>query len=286
MNHTIAPKTSVTANGVTVSYCLSCGFRHQDPLPAEEEVKKYYDDDTFYKVFAAKDWFEKEHKEHTAGLWNAYYDYQINLLRPLKIKRDVIDIVDVGCGAGWFVERAREQHFHQSFGIEPSQAARDVLKRDYIVPEYTFGYCAAIHLSLVLEHLRDPKIELMKWRDKLIYNGRILVTVPNEFSPLQKKLGTYHFISKVHLSYFEPATLQNLMHSCGFRIIHESATFPFELFELLGIHYIGNDLLGRKCHRLRLQFEKMLGMRAFDLYQKLYQRYGWGRELICLGEKI
>lgn len=286
MNHAIT--NQVAANGISVGFCQSCGFRHQDPLPTVEEVKKYYEDDTFYSSFAPKDWFDKERKEHVAGLWNAYYDYKLDIIeKHLKRKLDMVYIVDVGSGAGWFIKRAQEKSWN-AWGIEPSQTARQLLNLYYNIAHVlrNMSSIPVVHLSLVLEHLADPRDELLKWRSKMSSDGLIMVVTPNDFSPLQKELGTYHFISKVHLNYFEPATLRNLMHSCGFRVIHESATFPIELFCLAGFDYRGNDKLGRHCHNARLQLEKVFGTRVFDLYQKLYDRYQWGRELVFLGEKV
>jgi hypothetical protein len=57
-----------------------------------------------------------------------------------------------------------------------------------------------------------------------------------------------------------------------------------ELAIVLGYDYRGNDKRGRKWHNIRLGFEKKLGTRAFDIYGKLFNRWGWGREIIMVAE--
>lgn len=69
------------------------------------------------------------------------------------------------------------------------------------------------------------------------------------------------------------------------KVIHESATFPMELFILAGMDYRKNDELGKKLHAARLRFEQTFGKNAFRLYNYLYKKHGWGRELIFVGSK-
>ena len=69
---------------------------HQFPLP---EVEEYYEDDQFYTQHVqAKEWFEKEHQEYNAGLWDSYFEYLISRMNP------DLPLLDVGCGAGWFID--------------------------------------------------------------------------------------------------------------------------------------------------------------------------------------
>jgi SAM-dependent methyltransferase len=152
-----------------------------------------------------------------------------------------------------------------------------------------------ISLQLVLEHVVNPVQFLTEQvKPRLKSGGRLLITVPNEFNHLQKLTKYYTgdglstdnngFISKVHINYFTFDGLRNLLHHCGFKIVHESATFPIELFLAVGVNYRGNDSLGRKCHNFRLKTEKMMGARIFDWYKLLYRWFGIGRELIFVVE--
>ena len=114
--------------------------------------------------------------------------------------------------------------------------------------------------------------------------GHILVVVPNDFNRLQMELNYFGFIGKAHVNYFTPQSLQYVMEQAGLKVVHKSATFPMELFIFADIDYRGNDQLGRKCHRFRLRIERLFGWRIFWLYQKWFNWWGIGRELIFVGE--
>ena len=288
--HNFNPKT-VTKNGVViVGFCSNCGYHHLLDLPSPAEIEKRYNSDTFYKYFAPPDWFEKERKEHEAGLWNAAYDYRLSLLGQYETFNG--RLFDVGCGAGWFVKHANSTGKWTAYGYDPSVQARTIANDWHILSHKSTDYSLydAVHMSLVLEHVLDPLGELRYWvgrmrpvKDK---PPRLMVIVPNDFSPLQKRLGTLHYLASAHLNYFTPETLFHLMTKVGLRVIHASATFPMELFQIAGMKYIGNDEVGRKCHMIRLRFEKRHGKCAFRLYQLLFKLFGWGREIIMVGEVI
>ena len=267
--------------GTTVGFCTHCGFWHLLTPKTEE----YYEADQFYGTFSPPDWFAKEKGEHDAGLWDASYNYQLGLLNKYHQKYHPRGyILDIGCGAGWFVRHVRRRGY-PSAGVDPSDSALAFLGLNEIhkkIPDEQFGF---IRASLVLEHLPNPQMELLNWHNHLHHDGLLMIIVPNDFSPLQEKLKTRHFISPVHANYFQPITLASLLSNTGFEVIHQSATFPMDLPLLLGYDYRGNDQKGRKVHRARLHFEKLLGTNAFRLYKKLFDWWGWGREIIMVARK-
>ena len=62
-----------------------------------------------------------------------------------------------------------------------------------------------------------------------------------------------------------------------------------EFFVLMGDDYIGNDAVGRGCHRKRMAFETHLmesGLASFkrDLYRFLASK-GMGREVVLYAQK-
>lgn len=272
-------------DGLSVIWCDVCGFAHLFPLPDEKEVEAFYTEDKFYKDIS---WFEKEKREHEAGLWDAYYQYNVNLLPPGYL-------IDLGCGLGWF-GKFWEDNVGLAWGIEPSYKA---LKWAYYNSTITFihpdldiwaSYWGSsegkksIRACLLLEHLVNPKQYLLDLMP--LIDDKILIIVPNEFNPLQKRIGGDWFVCEHHINYFNSEGMRNLLKSVGLKVTHESATFPMEIFPLIGLDYRGNDKLGRKCHMARLKFEKLLGVRAFKLYERLYKWFDIGRELIFVAEKI
>jgi 2-polyprenyl-3-methyl-5-hydroxy-6-metoxy-1,4-benzoquinol methylase len=255
--------------------------------PTFDESQAYYRDDLFYKTHSPDDWFNKELAEWRAGLWKSYYCYLFKLGKTERA------ILDWGCGCGWFVTYC-DMYTKTRYcaGIDMSQSALTFGKKnmgqillsptieDLEIQEYD-----AIYLNLVLEHIPYPTHFLQMVIRHLADNGRLIIVVPNDFSRLQMKLNYFGFISPVHVNYFTPESLKFVMEQAGLKVVHESATFPIEAFPLAGINYFGNDILGRRCHRFRLQFEKILGWRVFKFYQFLYNRWRIGRELIFVGER-
>lgn len=284
-------------NGVSLSGS-STGLIYQWPYP---KVDEYYDNDQFYtQHVVAEDWFEKEKQEYEAKLWHPYFDYLSSRMNPH------LPVIDVGCGAGWFLNYwNRHPRRHFAYGIEPSKMAHEFYGmkpfmfytlddfeswRSDEFDKHGLPNSFNILMSLVLEHIPNPVSFIQQYIPYLGHHGTLTIVVPNDFSPLQQWLGTTHFIQDVHVNYFTRETLRSTihraMHMPPIYEIKESATFPMELFECLGLHYIENPEIGAKCHRFRLLFEKVFKKRAFQLYQKLFDKYGWGRELIFTVRKV
>jgi SAM-dependent methyltransferase len=215
-------------------------------------------------------------------------------------------LVDVGCGTGWFIKYWLDHDKGYAIGIEPSKQARDnapfsqkpfmfesLLSLEETSPGLFYDQIyegANVHMALVLEHIPDPAGFLSQYIPFLGNGGNLMVVVPNEFSPLQERLNTKHFVSPVHVNYFNRDSLTNVALDAFGKRGHRSvwcyfyATFPFELFELMGYHYIGNEEKGRKLHSFRLHFEKALGVTAFRIYTYLFEKHGWGREIIMVAK--
>lgn len=269
----------------SVIHCHLCGFAHVYPLP--DDVESYYEEDQFYTTHSPSDWFEKERREFEERLWTAAFDYQISLLSENGALGQ--SLIDWGAGTGLFLVHWLSRGGF-GFGIEPSASARDASSVSSILypmiedRENRWNYRHA-RSSLVLEHVRNPMEEVKKMASFMRDDGRLMVIVPNDFSPLQSLLNTHHFVSKVHLNYFTPATLRSLLHRAGLKVIYETATFPTEAWILMGLDHRGNDRLGRRLHNWRLRFERRFGSLAFWWYKKLYDRLGWGRELIFVAER-
>lgn len=278
-------RTVAQRNGLRVIDCNVCKHAHLDPIPDESKMRAYYDNDRFYAEHSPPGWLLKEAREFNAGYWNAGYDYQIDLLPSYPI-------LDVGSGIGAFLKRAYETG-RFGIGIEPSASARKVLGctnlfKDIDGAELMFRISEIpmnVRMALVLEHIPEP-VEFVQQYIKYLHRlGRMMIIVPNEFSPLQKRVGGNWFVSDVHINYFNPSGLRNVMQEAGLKVVHESATFPMELFLLAGLDYRKNGEIGKKVHMARLRFEKSFGKNAFRLYNYLYKKYGWGRELIFVGSR-
>lgn len=270
-------KDLIAINGdLELSYCHHCQFAHIQPGKAKQE--SYYADDNFYKDHSPPGWFEKEKKEYP--YWIPYFRFIESIFNDDGL------IIDIGCGAGWFMKYLFDKGRNVR-GVEPSLVARLVagqslnkfMKRDIFNLSLTIK--GHIYLGLILEHVNNPKSFLESCIKHL--QGKMVIVVPNEQNLLQQMVGGSWFVQSVHRNYFTPATLRNLLKSVGLKVTWEGATFPVELFVLSGQDYRQDDNIGKEAHNFRLNFERRPG--AFALYKMLYDALGIGRELVFVAEK-
>ncbi|MBY0400496.1 class I SAM-dependent methyltransferase [Myxococcota bacterium] len=215
--------------------------------------------------------------------WDAIWSIRRGMLEAALPKRaaDQPQILDVGCSGGFLLDHF-EQHGWRGFGIEPSrQAARHARER--------FGlevFCGglldfdldadrefraeggalfdAIHCAQVLEHVLDPDACVARMAELLTSGGVVFVEVPNDFNVLQEtaraKLGkaAWWVAPDHHLNYFDAASLSALLARHGLEEVDRVASFPIEMFLLMGEDYVGRPEVGRVCHDRRMAFERAL----------------------------
>lgn len=267
--------------------CLYHKYKHIFPLPSETQIKKYYQEDKFYQQHSPKNWFKKEQKEKK--YWKPYFNYLTSFLNPN------FPLIDVGCGAGWFLEHWIN-NYGIGYGIEPSLMAKNMSPvSEYILPNNSFlkkKYTrkSNVVFSLILEHVVNPIEFITEHLSLLSPNATLMIIVPNDFSPLQNK--TSHFINPVHINYFSRDSLIYVIT----KAIEESgnqdmgfitaATFPMEIFLKIGLDYRNNPQLGQRLHLVRLFFENTFPRKSFQLYHYLFKKYDIGREIILVSRKI
>ena len=95
--------------------------------------------------------------------------------------------------------------------------------------------------------------------------------------------------SRFHLNYFDYESLSGLLARRGLHEIDRLASFPIEMFLLMGEDYVGNSEVGSECHGRRMRFERSLietGQRGelMQIYRAL-ARAGVGRTCGILARK-
>jgi hypothetical protein len=115
-------------------------------------------------------------------------------------------------------------------------------------------------------------------RDLVRPEGLICLIVPNDYNPLQKILreemgfSPWWLAPPHHINYFSFDSLTRIVVRAGFEVIHKTATFPMELFLLMGDNYVGNDEMGRAMHARRKRLELVLDKgRYSDIKELMYQ---------------
>ena len=71
--------------------------------------------------------------------------------------------------------------------------------------------------------------------------------------------------------------------------VTREATFPIDMFLLMGDNYVGNDALRRQCHGERMAFERNVTRAGLThVKREMYRAFaasGLGREVLLLGKR-
>ncbi len=147
----------------------------------------------------------------------------------------------------------------------------------------------------VLEHVTEPIKFLERIRGVMKSGALLGVTVPNDFSPLQKAFlkAKGHLPWFVHLpdhvNYFDFDSLKNVLEQNGFDVIDRSALYPLELFLLQDLDYVAHPELGPVAHQRRVMFEENLkkaGMTdVLDHFYETLAAGGYGRDVMMVAKK-
>lgn len=159
------------------------------------------------------------------------------------------ELLDFGCGWGFFLEDARTAGWSVQ-GLEPLPGhgvyARGRLGLPVVtdtLQDDTFeqGRFDVVTAFQVFEHLPDPAAELRKIRRLLREDGLLLVEVPNIATPAVHVLrGRHRHFVPDHLWFFSPGTLSALMERHGFEVI--ACSHPTRR---LSLRYVANAWLPR-----------------------------------------
>ena len=130
--------------------------------------------------------------------------------------------LDFGCGNGGLVRYVRQHAECSIFGFDEgwiSERARQqgtpiLLREDLSSLRGSFDIVTAIE---VLEHVPDPLSELMTIRSLLKTGGVFFYTTGNAAPHASKILKWPYLIPELHISLFEPITLQWALEKTGFR---------------------------------------------------------------------
>lgn len=288
-------KTLDKKDGIRVIDCRSCGFAHVSPLPSDEKLTQFYEQE-FYQHERPN--YFKETKEDLPWWMATYNNYYALLERRAKGRA----LLDIGSGPGHFLA-CGEKRGWKAVGIEPSlSAARYSAKRGLATVNDFFSYDRAkklgtfdvVHAAMVLEHVPDPIGFIGDMKKMLKKGGRVAIFCPNDYNPLQRVLreergfAPWWVVPKHHLNYFTIESMKRLLARLGFTVEDTLGTYPLETFLLAGKNYVGNHAVGRACHAKRKAFELALYKNdpalLYDLYTGLAAA-GIGREFIIIAKK-
>ncbi|KQW38241.1 bifunctional 2-polyprenyl-6-hydroxyphenol methylase/3-demethylubiquinol 3-O-methyltransferase UbiG [Rhizobacter sp. Root404] len=271
----------------TVQRHSQFGFLQVSPTPSAQEITRFYAEEFYsakYKAFnnSALEVQEADREFHDAHRQDIVDTVERLSGRPLAGQF----ILDIGCGWGqamrYFASKGA-----QCFGFDPATEAVDYVRsrglecvRAGMERMDVFGdrRFDVVTLMNVLEHLADPVAVISEIRAKVLApNGLLVIEVPNEFNAFQVagqklySLEPWWLAPPAHLNYFSASTLSDTLRGTGFVVRHLEASFPMEMFLLMGDNYVADKACGRACHERRMAFE--MNLRAMGMGEKLRDFY-------------
>jgi SAM-dependent methyltransferase len=202
--------------------CSACRLAFVSPLPDSTEI---YGQDYF--AGAARGFGYVNYDSDKAPMVPTFQKY-LHAIEVLVPKRAAL--LDVGAATGFFVSMAIQFGF-EARGIEISAyAAQQARQRGLPV---TTGTLADLPLSEpfdvitmldVIEHVRDPRREVLRASDLLRERGVLIITTLDAGSLHARLMGRrWHLIMPPeHLYYFNRMNLRALLEDAGFEVLHVS----------------------------------------------------------------
>ncbi|MBL0048109.1 MAG: class I SAM-dependent methyltransferase [Bacteroidetes bacterium] len=206
-----------------LAQCNNCSFVFARKIPSIEELIAHYNT------------YPRGNKISAITI-KRYHE----LLDKLEPYRKTNNLIDVGCGDGFFLETARERKWNV-YGTEYTDEAIKIcsakginMQQGKLNPEhYPADFFDVITSFEVLEHINNPQEELRNFHRILRSGGAVYVTTPNFNSASRYYLKNKWNIIEYpeHLGYFTQRTLTKLFHSSNFKTIHfESSGISFSRF--------------------------------------------------------
>jgi len=253
----------------------SFGTREVTPLPSDEELKKFYENNYFQELNGS---YQKDYSSEEISYFHFYHQIFYQLYKN-NINRTPKTLLDVGCGEGftadWFHKNGVNvsavdfsdfaiKKFHPELINKINFSVCDLIN-DNFLPDKQFDI---IILKHVLEHVKDIHKLIATLRLKMHSNSLLIILVPNDTSNpfLESYIDRINsdfkdiktFAPPEHLRYFSFESLSKFMISNSFEEVCQIGDFPIEIFLLdKRTDYYQNEF-GKTAHSIRCSVTNIL----------------------------
>lgn len=199
--------------------CTGCGLVHSNPIPTNEDLKKFYK-----KKYR---WFYKLSNKPSLKHILRYAEGALERVNFIKkyINSNQKKLLDVGAGSGEFIFMAKKSGFEVS-GLEPHVGYFEFVNQDLGIQVQNCTLEDAklekesfdiINLSQVLEHLQNPFATLKNLHQVLRKDGIIQIDVPDLNLNFHAPWTRFHY---AHIYNFNHKTLKALIEKSGYKILN------------------------------------------------------------------
>jgi len=204
----------IRENGFLARKCPSCHLIYVSPRPTQEEVNNLYED-------GEADILPEDHID-ALFLKRLYAKNNLAILKPF---RKAGSLLEIGAGAGAFLDEARRQGF-DVYGIELNKLQADYIKDALNIPCETESIANAfgerqfdvIYHCDVISHFHDPWQEFSAINRKLAHNGYMLFETGNSDVELKYYKEIEKFQLPDHLFFFNQRNINDLLEGTGFEL--------------------------------------------------------------------
>ncbi len=195
----------ITLEIFEIQACRDCGLARTSPQPAH--IESYYGP----RYYGSRHWVTTAY-----CLWRR--------IRVVNLTFDGVrqhSVLDVGCGDGTFLQKARRQGWTVTgteidvdrlslAGIRVASSLADI--------DEHFDAITCWH---VLEHLPNPLASLRAMRSRLTEDGALVLSVPDAGGMQARIFGRFWFHRDVprHLFHFDLRSLRLTLERAGFRVV-------------------------------------------------------------------
>ncbi len=220
--------------GFSIVECKKCGMIYTNPRLTLQKIGELYDADYFQgHGFDKSVDYVKDVKDHDAKQDDyTLNDWDLDAVNALLAKNSSTGsrrLLEIGCGTGVFLDKARKHGFDCE-GLELSAYAADFV-RSMGIPvqtksiedaQFAPGTWDVIVMREVIEHLPHPLESLRTIHSWLKPGGVLFMATGNYDCPERKLKGSdwFYFMPEGHLYYFSNRTMTKYLQKVGFSGIH------------------------------------------------------------------
>ena len=201
--------------------CSKCGLVYVDPMPTDEDLKKYYSESEESLKFMQENFINTGRMQKKG--WTKTLKV-IEYYSPNKGR-----ILDIGCGPGWFLDTARERTW-DTYGVDMSsffskfaqeKLGLNVFCGRFEEANFKENFFDVITMFDFIEHVKKPLDLLRNVRHILKDDGLLVITTADIDSLCAKIYGINwrQIIPIGHIYYFSRKSMRNILEKAGFKIL-------------------------------------------------------------------
>jgi len=208
---------AIQENGYQGKKCSSCGLIFISPRPAFNEIINRYtqrNDNILAQSLTSLEFGKRLYAKHNLSIICRF------------IKKGYL--LEIGAGAGFFLDEARKKGFDSS-GIEINRSKANFIRSKLGIPceDHPLGNSSyegkifdVIYHCDVISHFYDPISEFQKINNKLNKNGLVVFETGNVGDVKEKYYKLFDkFQYPDHLFFFSEKNLKELLRLTGFELI-------------------------------------------------------------------